>query len=62
MREIVNDVRTHALRREYVDRLGVMVYEKAGTVRFADPHTIETESGLRLCADKLILCAGGTSR
>ena len=42
--------------------LGVTVYEKAGTARFVDPHTIETESGLRLQADKIILCAGGMSR
>jgi pyruvate/2-oxoglutarate dehydrogenase complex dihydrolipoamide dehydrogenase (E3) component len=62
VREIITDVRTHSLRREYVDRLGVTIYEKAGTVHFADPHTIETESGLRLQADKIILCAGGTSR
>jgi pyruvate/2-oxoglutarate dehydrogenase complex dihydrolipoamide dehydrogenase (E3) component len=62
VREVVNDVRTHSLRREYVDGLGVTIYEKAGTVRFADPHTIEIESGLRLQADKIILCAGGTSR
>ena len=62
VREVVNDVRTHSLRREYVDRLGVTIYEKVGTVRFVDPHTIETESGLRLQADKIILCAGGTSR
>ena len=62
VREIINDVRTHSLRREYVDRLGVTIYEKAGRVHFADPHTIETESGLRLQADKIILCAGGTSR
>ena len=38
------------------------VHERAGTARFVDPHTIETESGLRLQADKIILCAGGASR
>jgi dihydrolipoamide dehydrogenase len=59
---VVTDVRTLSLRREDVDRLGVTVYEKAGTARFVDPHTIETESGLRLQADKIILCAGGMSR
>ena len=62
VREVVDDVRTHSLRREDLDRLGVTVHEKAGTARFVDPHTIETESGLRLHADKIILCAGGTSR
>lgn len=62
VREVVSDVRTHSLRREYVESLGVRIYEKAGTARFVDPHTIETASGLRLHADKIILCAGGTSR
>ena len=62
VREVVDDVRAHSLRREYLDRLGVTIHEKAGTARFVDPHTIETESGLRLQADKFILCAGGTSR
>jgi pyruvate/2-oxoglutarate dehydrogenase complex dihydrolipoamide dehydrogenase (E3) component len=62
VREVVTDVRTLSLRREDMDRLGVTVYEKAGTARFVDPHTIETESGLPLRADKIILCAGGMSR
>ena len=31
-------------------------------MRFADPRTIETESGLRLQADRLIICTGGVSR
>ena len=38
------------------------LYEQAGTARFVDPHTIEAERGLRLQADKIILCPGGTSR
>ena len=60
--EVVNDVRAKSFGRVDVDRLGVTVYEQAGIARFVDPHTIETESGLRLQADKFILCAGGTSR
>jgi pyruvate/2-oxoglutarate dehydrogenase complex dihydrolipoamide dehydrogenase (E3) component len=55
-------MRPHSLRREAIDRLGVAIYEQAGTARFVDPHTIETASGLRLQADKIILCAGSTSR
>ena len=62
VREVVTDVRNYSLRREDMDRLGVAVHEKAGTARFVDPHTIETEGGLRLQADKIILCAGGMSR
>ncbi len=60
--EVVKDVRAKSFGRADVDRLGVTVYEQAGIARFVDPHTIETESGLRLQADKFILCAGGTSR
>src|SRR5262249_37371317 len=30
--------------------------------RFTDPHTVETESGLRLRASKTIICTGGVSR
>src|SRR5262249_17149694 len=62
VREVVNDVRTHSTLREQVDRLGVTLYEQAGTARFVDPHTIETESGLWLQAEKIILCTGGASR
>ena len=38
------------------------VYERAGTARFVDARSIETESGLRLQGDKIILCTGGTNR
>src|SRR5437762_9553179 len=62
VREVVHDVRRHSALREHVDRLGVTLYERTGTARFVAPHTIETDSGLRLQADKLILCAGGRSR
>jgi dihydrolipoamide dehydrogenase len=62
VREVVQDVRAHSTLREHVDRLGVALHERAGTARFVDPHTIEAEKGLRLQADKIILCPGGTSR
>lgn len=62
VREVVGDVRTHSARREDLDRMGVTIHETAGTASFVDPHTIETGSGLRVQADSIILCAGGTSR
>ena len=62
VREVVDDVRTHSLPHEDLDRLGVTVHEQAGTVRFVDPYTVETEGGLQLHAESFILCAGGTSR
>lgn len=51
MREVVNDVRAHSALRGQIDSLGVTVYEQAGAARFVDPHSVETESGLRLQMD-----------
>ena len=52
----------HSSLREQIDEAGVTVYENAGAARFADPHTIITEAGLQLTADKIIICVGGVSR
>jgi dihydrolipoamide dehydrogenase len=62
VREVVCDVRAHSSLRQQIDALGVTVHEQAGAARFVDPHTIETEGGLRLQADKFIICTGGVSR
>jgi pyruvate/2-oxoglutarate dehydrogenase complex dihydrolipoamide dehydrogenase (E3) component len=62
VREVVDDVVAHSSLREQIDALGVTVHEKAGQARFADPHTLFTETGLCLQADKIIICVGGVSR
>jgi pyruvate/2-oxoglutarate dehydrogenase complex dihydrolipoamide dehydrogenase (E3) component len=62
VREVVNEVRAHSTLQEQIDSLGVTVYEGSGTARFADQHTLETESVLRLQAEKIIICTGGVSR
>src|ERR1700757_3565549 len=62
VREVVDDVCAHSSLRRQIDSLGVIVHEHAGVARFADPHTIVTEAGLRLQADKIIICTGGVSR
>jgi pyruvate/2-oxoglutarate dehydrogenase complex dihydrolipoamide dehydrogenase (E3) component len=58
VREVVTDVRSHSSLRQQVDSLRVTVHEQTGPSRFVDPHTIETKSGLRLQADKIIICTG----
>ena len=60
--QVVQDVREHSIRREQIEGLGVTLYEKSGTARFIDPNTVETGSGLRLQADRVILSAGGMNR
>ena len=60
--EVVEEVRAHSTFKAQLKDLGVVVNEQCGVARFADSHTLETESGLRLNADKFIICTGGTSR
>src|SRR6185436_7873694 len=62
VREVVKDARAHSSLRQQIDSAGVTVHEHAGAARFADRHTIETEGGLRLQAEKIIICTGGVSR
>ena len=60
--EVVADTREHSAFRSQIDAAGVTVLENAGTARFVDANTIETETGSRLHADKVIICTGGVSR
>lgn len=62
VREIVHDVSTRTTLRERVDALGVTLHERSGAARFIDSHTIQTEHGLRLRADRFVICTGGVSR
>jgi len=61
-REVVAEVRRHSTLRDQIGGLGVRLYEHAGTARFVDPHTVEADGGLRVRAEKIIICAGGKSR
>ncbi|WP_167561266.1 NAD(P)/FAD-dependent oxidoreductase [Bradyrhizobium sp. AS23.2] len=62
VQEIVRDVRTNSSLRMQIDALGVTVCEQVGAARFIEPHVIETRAGLRLRAEKVIICTGGASR
>src|SRR5215204_4644293 len=62
VQEVVKDVRNRSTFRKQIDSVGVAVHEQCGEAGFADPHTIETDSGLRLSAEKIIICTGGLNR
>lgn len=62
VRTVVEETRCRSAFRSDIDRLGVTLVEQAGDASFVDAHTIETQSGLRMQAEQIILCAGGTSR
>ena len=58
VREVVLDVSEHSTPREQLQRLGVTIYENAGVARFVDSNTVETATGRRLQASKIILLGG----
>jgi pyruvate/2-oxoglutarate dehydrogenase complex dihydrolipoamide dehydrogenase (E3) component len=62
VREVVDDVGKHAAFRSQLETAGVTIHERTGRAHFVDEQTIETENGLRLRADKILLCTGGISR
>jgi pyruvate/2-oxoglutarate dehydrogenase complex dihydrolipoamide dehydrogenase (E3) component len=62
VREVVEEARSHAAFREQIAAAGAVVHERTGAARFVDPHTLETQSGLRVRADKIVICTGGKSR
>ena len=62
VREVVREVQANSTFRSQIDSLAVTVHEKAGSAHFVDSHTLETASGLRLSAAKIIICTGGVSR
>ncbi len=62
VREVVEEVGRRSMLRGQLAEVGATVHEHAGTARFADAHTIETESGLKLSADRVLICTGGVSR
>jgi pyruvate/2-oxoglutarate dehydrogenase complex dihydrolipoamide dehydrogenase (E3) component len=62
VREVVADVLKHAAYREQLETAGVVLQQRTGAARFVDANTLETERGLRLRADKIVLCTVGKSR
>jgi dihydrolipoamide dehydrogenase len=62
VRDVVDDVVAHSSLREQIEAADVKIYERAGRVRFVDPHTVLTDAGLRVQGDKIIIGVGGVSR
>jgi pyruvate/2-oxoglutarate dehydrogenase complex dihydrolipoamide dehydrogenase (E3) component len=60
--EVVDEARGHAAFRAQIDAAGAVVHERTGTARFVDAHTVETANGLRLRAERIVICTGGKSR
>ncbi len=61
-RDVVREAAEHSTLRAQIDRAGVTVNEHAGTARFTDAHTLESDSAPAIRAEKIVICAGGISR
>ena len=62
VRDVVKEVSQTSTMRPELEEVGVAIFDHAGTAGFVDPHTLEADNGLRMQADKIILCGGGTNR
>lgn len=62
VREVVENMRGSSFLLEQATSQGVSVFDNAGNAQFLDPHTVTTESGLRIEADKYIIATGGVSK
>ena len=62
VREVVEEVSANSGLRGALEESGVTLHENAGNVAFETPHVLRSASGLRLRADRIVLCAGGLSR
>jgi dihydrolipoamide dehydrogenase len=47
---------------QHLESSGIEVHTDAGQASFMDPNTLRLETGLKLHADKVILCVGGHAR
>jgi pyruvate/2-oxoglutarate dehydrogenase complex dihydrolipoamide dehydrogenase (E3) component len=60
--EVTQDVRERSTLRTLIESHGGAIRECVGPTHFEDAHTIVTESGMRLGAEKFIICTGGVSK
>jgi len=61
-RDVVSEAREKSTLLKQIEAAGVALFERAGTARFSDAHTMECESGLVLQAGAVVVCTGGISR
>lgn len=59
---VVREVQQQALLRPQLEGAGVAIHEHTGPVHFVDPRSVETATGQRFTADRILICTGGASR
>src|SRR5262245_15715088 len=62
VREVVAHMSERSGLRAQAERLGVKIRERCGDVRFTGPREVAAADGVRLEADRFILCTGGVNR
>jgi dihydrolipoamide dehydrogenase len=62
VQQVVEQIQEHQHLRPNLQRVGVVIHDNAGTVRFLDAHTVASERGVQVQADRIVVCTGGISR
>lgn len=60
--EVVASVQSRSMLKSELERAGTTIHENAGPCRFIDGHSVETASGQRFSAEKIVICVGGRAR
>lgn len=58
----INELHEKKNLDSHLEEYGVEVFTDVGQTRFVDANTLETAGGMKLTAEKFILCAGGRPR
>jgi dihydrolipoamide dehydrogenase len=62
VKQVVSGVTTGAALRPQLNEAGVQIRESVGNCRFIDHRTVQSPSGERFTADRIIVCTGGKPR
>jgi pyruvate/2-oxoglutarate dehydrogenase complex dihydrolipoamide dehydrogenase (E3) component len=61
-KEVVQELHDKKQLKDHLERVGVIVHDHAGSARFIDPYTLQTDYHGSITGDRFILCVGGHAR
>jgi pyruvate/2-oxoglutarate dehydrogenase complex dihydrolipoamide dehydrogenase (E3) component len=61
-KDVVAEAREHSTLLGQILKAGVSLFEHAGSIRFSERNTLQSETGLTLHGKRIVICSGGVSR
>jgi pyruvate/2-oxoglutarate dehydrogenase complex dihydrolipoamide dehydrogenase (E3) component len=61
-KEVIGELHDKKQLKAHLERVGVVVHDRAGSARFLDPYTLQTEHHGSITGDRFVLCVGGYAR